>query len=269
MARINNPSQVSILVEAQATYYPTMISVYIPKEPIVKHGEGYEKPTRTSSFRLEDDSDAIKTETNIERSIRRTKKFIRDYVLCNDFELFITFTFKSDRQNITKIRKQMRTWLKNQRDRNGKFRYIIIPELHNDGKSLHFHALFGDYPGKLSQAINPKTNKPLIQKGKVIYMLDGYTLGFNNAKLISTDDADRAKISSYIQKYITKDMPTFSNKNRYWVSSGLVLPRVEDNPEKWYLHVKPDWSKEFENGTLLRFNIHSNVLVDIFWEANY
>ena len=266
--KLHNPNQIPILVYAQATYYPDMVSIYIPKQPIVKHGSGYEEPVRASKYRLEDDLDALSDETNSERSVRRTKKIIRDYVLCNCFDMFATFTFKSDRQDIEKTRQKMMDWLKNQRNRNGRFRYLLIPEFHKDGQSLHFHALFGDYPGKIKKSINKETGKLIIVKGQQVYELTGYTLGFNNVKLIPNNSEDFSRVSSYIQKYITKDMPNFHGKQRYWASKGLLLPNVEDNPEKWYERVTPDWSKEFENGTLLRFNLNSHPLTEMFLEPN-
>lgn len=265
--KLNNPYQTSVLVEAQAIYYPNMISVYVPKSPIIRHGAGFENPRRTAIGRLEDDADTEIKETNLERSLRRSKKLIRDYALCNDFDMFATFTFATDRQDIDKTKQRMSDWLKNQRNRNGKFRYIIVPEFHKDGVSLHFHALFGGYDGKIEQAINPKTGKQLTQNGRAVYQLSGYTLGFNNIKLLGTNIEDKQKVSSYIQKYITKDMPIFHGRQRYWASKGLTLPNVEDNPEKWYLHIKPDWSIELDHGTIMRFNVGSHPLSDIFWEA--
>jgi hypothetical protein len=268
-SKLNNPYQISTLIEAQATYYVEagMIQIYIPKQPAVKHGQGYEIPTRARLNRLEDDAGSLTKETNLERSIRRSKKLIRDYALCNCFDMFITFTFATDRDDVEKCRRRMMDWLKNQRNRNGKFRYLIVPEFHKDGKSIHFHALIGGYEGKIEKAINPKTNKQLKQKGRYVYQLSGYTLGFNNVKLIGNTIEDRTRVASYIQKYMTKDMPVFFGRKRYWVSKGLKLPLVEDNPEHWYKHVTPDWSKEFENGTVMRFIIGKNALVDMFFEA--
>lgn len=267
-SKLHNPNQVAILIYAQATYYPDMVSVYIPKQPIVKHGSGYEEPVRAKKYRLEDDVDAISSESDIERSIRRTKKIVRDYVLCNCFDMFATFTFKSDRQDIEKTKQKMMDWLRNQRNRNKRFRYLIIPEFHKDGKSLHFHALFGDYPGKIKKSINKKTGNLIIKNGKQVYELTSYTLGFNSVKLIPKNGEDISRVSSYIQKYITKEMPIFLSKKRYWSSKGLLLPNVEDNPETWYQRVEPDWFKEFENGKILRFNYDSHPLTDMFLEAN-
>lgn len=265
--KLNNPYQLSTLVIAQATYYPNMISIYVPKYEIVKHGSGYERPTRARMHRLEDDAEALEKETNLERSLRRTRKLIRDYSLCNEFDMFVTFTFATDRQDIEKSKQRMLDWLKNQRNRNGKFRYLVVPEFHKDGESLHFHALFGDYNGKIENATNTKTGEHLKQRGQYIYQISGYTLGFNNVKLLGTKHEDKTRVSSYIQKYITKDMPAFFGRQRYWVSKGMLLPYVEDNPEKWYEHLTPDWSKEFEHGTIMRFNIGKDALVDMFWEA--
>ena len=63
-------------------------------------------------------------------------------------------------------------------------------------------------------------------------------------------------------------MPVFHGKQRYWVSKGLKLPLTEDNPQEWYKFVEPDWTHEFENGTLMRFNVGKNALVDMFMEFN-
>lgn len=265
--KLNNPYQSLLIVEAQATYYPEMISVYIPKQPIVKHEAGFEKPTRANKNRLEDDAEATPSEDNAERALRRTRKQIRDYVLCNRFDMFCTFTFADDRENIDQKMQQMLGWLKNQRNRNGKFRYLVVPEFHKDGKALHFHALFGDYAGRIEKAINPKTGAHLKQGGRLVYKFTGYTLGFNNVKLIGSKNEDSSKVASYVQKYITKDMPSFYGRQRYWATKGLLLPFVEDNPEPWYKHATPDWSKELENGTVMRFNIGKNALVDMFWEV--
>jgi len=191
--------------------------------------------------------------------------------LCNDFDIFATFTMNSEhgnREDSEASRTKLIGWLKNQRNRNGKFRYIVVPEFHGDKKSLHFHSLIGGYTGKVERAINPKTGRPLIQKGKATYQIPGYTLGYTNVKLIGSKPEDRSRLSAYLKKYITKDMPVFENKQRYWVSKHLELPLIENNPEKWYQHVEPDWWCEFENGTLLRFDLNKHPLTDIFWEAN-
>lgn len=281
---INNPYQQVKLIEAQATYYPDMVQVYIPIKPIVSTAGNTRKASMSpfpndealEYLELSDKFDEItntkisklESENDLERSLRRAKKRIGDYILCNDFDMFATFTIKDDRQNSVRSRQRVLGWLKHQRSRNGKFRYLVVPEYHKDGKSLHFHALLGEYTGKIKQAVNPNTGKPLVQKGAPVFQLTGYTLGFTNVKLIGTTQEDKTRLSAYLKKYITKDMPLFEGKQRYWVSKGLELPNIENNPELWYQHVEPDWWCEFENGTLLRFDLNKHPLTDIFWEEN-
>jgi hypothetical protein len=257
--KLHNPHQLSILVEAQATYYPNQISIFIPKQPFLRQPTAAPK----TSTGYSDDLYTNNQETDLERSIRRTKKRITDYTLCNPFELFVTFTFKNNRQDIDEKRRQMANWLRNQRKRNGKFDYLIVPEFHKDGQSLHFHALFNSYCGTITKAINPKTDKQVIQGGKPVYTLPEYTLGFNNAKNIIATPEDQHKVARYIKKYIVKDMPMFNNRQRYWVSKGLKLPIVEDNPAKWYLHAKPDWEIDTDNGRILKFNIGSHSMLGV------
>ena len=281
--KINNPYQESLLIEAQATYYPDMVQIFIPKQPIVstagrrnREAASFPGNEELEYIELSNKFDEVTgveisnldRESALERSLRRAKKRIGDYILCNDFDMFATFTIKDDRQNSERSRKKVLGWLKNQRTRNGKFRYLVVPEFHKDGTSLHFHALLGGYAGGIHQAINPKTNKPLIQKGAAVFQISGYTLGFTNVKLIGTKQEDKTRLSAYLKKYITKEMPVFEGKQRYWVSKGLNTPNIENNPELWYKHVIPDWQCECENGTLLRFDLNKNLLTDIFWDEN-
>jgi len=255
-----------IEVVAQASYYPDSVRVFIPNEPFKKRLPGFDAPLQPASdmsLKLEKTSN----ETNLERSLRRTKKKIKDYVLCNDFDLFCTFTFAEDRQNINRSKKRMANWLKNQRTDSGKFRYLIVPEFHKDAASLHFHALFGSYKGKVVQSFNSNNGKSIIQNGREVFELPSYSHGFTNVKKIDADAVSRSKVAFYLQKYITKDMPVFTNKNRYWTSHGLKKPIVEDNPEIWYDIAPPDWEVFTDHGRIIEFNYGTHPLIDMFIEA--
>lgn len=261
--RLTNPHLKPILVDAQATYYPDMVQIYVPKQSILRNPTGLRN---SSGQTLEEEAKEFAKENTQERSIRRSKKRIGDYILCNSFNLFITLTIKDDRQDSERSKQKVLNWLKNQRNRNGKFRYLVVPEFHKDGESLHFHALVGDFSGEIEHAINPKTGRPLKQRGKNVYQVKGYTLGFTNVKLINGQLSDRSKLSAYLKKYISKDMPVFKGRQRYWVSKGLELPLIEDNPDEWYLSIEPDWIRETENGTLMRFDLNKNNLADLLGE---
>lgn len=148
--------------------------------------------------------------------MRRSRTTINDYVHCNDFNLFITFTFdprKVDRYNLEACYARMQGWLWRVRRNSSDFRYIIVPEQHKDG-AIHFHALVGGYDGKLK-----KTN--VIQNNKRVYNLPSYRYGFTNAQYL---DQDKQKAIAYLCKYITKDMAMISNRRRYWASKNLNKP---------------------------------------------
>jgi hypothetical protein len=157
--------------------------------------------------------------------LERHKRFVYDetnlidLTLCNKFDLFVTFTFKKDRHDLDAKKRQMAFWLNNQRILHGKFKYLIVPELHKDG-AIHFHALFSGYKGQLVDS--GRTNKA----GRKIHNIQSYRGGFTTA--VKIDNLE--KVSSYVAKYITKDMPVFKNKQRYWCSNGLKRPLKINNP---------------------------------------
>jgi hypothetical protein len=196
--------------------YPNFIRVYEYPEYIIKQDDLY-SPTKkiATGARVPKDDPYI-----FDVSIKRSRTKLQDLCLSNDFDLFA-----SDRQSISLCKSKMRDWLKSQQKRYGSFDYIIVPEFHKDGKSLHFHALFKSYKGRLTQAINHKTHKPLKQNGRSVYNIKSYKSGYSTAVKID----NMQKVSSYIRKYITKDMPRLSNKKRYWCSTKLQRPQVIQN----------------------------------------
>lgn len=220
--------------------YPTYSKLYVYKEPIKVRIAGYEEKDITKTD--ETLSDSFKNPVADLISIRRSKTHISDIVLCNPFDLFATFTFKSDRNDLEKSRKKMSNWLQSQQKTHGKFAYLIIPEFHKDKLAIHFHALMYGYKGKLVYS-------GIKQKGRKVYNLPGYKSGFSTVVKITELD----KVSSYIKKYITKDMPHFSGRKRYWHSTGLKMPDKIQNPD-----IDPftlsDFTEEvqFKNLTILK-----------------
>lgn len=166
------------------------------------------KPSRNSS----DPSDKA-----IEESLRRTRTTIFDYALSNDFTHFVTFTFnpkKVNRYSIESTSNIMRYWLNRQKKHSPDFAYVIVPEFHKD-KAIHFHALIKNYNGHLHES-------KVVQNGKRVYNLTGFTAGFTNAQEL---DDDQAKAAAYLTKYITKEMILTFNKRRYWASKNLNKPQ--------------------------------------------
>lgn len=194
--------------------YPTMFKV-------IKYRTPDYIPLDIDRERKKDRKVNIVKEDNIQRSVRRSRSVINDYVLGNDFDMFVTFTFdpkKIDRYNLEHCYLKMQGWLARQQRKhkekyNGEFRYLIVPESHKDG-AIHFHALFGGYQ-------SPVTKSKVILNNKRVYNLNSYRFGFTNMQYL---DDDRQKATAYLCKYITKDMDLVSNRRRYWNSKNLVKP---------------------------------------------
>jgi hypothetical protein len=120
----------------------------------------------------------------------------------------------------------MSKWLENQQEHKSKFGYLIIPEYHHKG-GLHFHAMLKSYPGNLIPAVRHLTRKNYLYKGKQVYNIKSYKNGFSTILLIPENPTDHAKVSNYLKKYITKDMPQFPGSKRYWSSRDLIRPETE------------------------------------------
>lgn len=231
-------------VDSIMKFYPEHVKLFVYRQPTRKLKDGYE--LRDIDKNRSTNSTKTNTESNLERSLRRTITNINDYVHCNNFELFVTFTFNSNRLDMEEKRSQLRGWLKNQQKRYGQFEYIIVMELHKDG-APHFHALLKNYKGKLKPSYSSKTGKPLTKRGNQIYELPSYTLGFTNVQIIK--DKNSQLIASYLTKYITKDMPIIPNMNRFWVSGRLSSPLTAYNMPAWVYDEVPVFTHSSEYGT--------------------
>ncbi len=98
--------------------------------------------------------------------------------------------------------------------------YLVVPELHKDGKAYHFHGLFSNIDN-LGLVDSGKVDK----NGNTIYNVGKYKFGFTTAERIR----DLGRSCSYLSKYITKDLCVVTKgKRRYWSSRNVKLPVVEE-----------------------------------------
>lgn len=161
-------------------------------------------------------------EENLRRSVRRTKNKIYDIARCNMWEWFFTLTFnpeKVDSYDYEITSKKLSKWLNNMRMKCPEMKYIVIPELHESGR-WHFHGLFANVE-EMEFVDSGKRDK----KGRIIYNVGNYGLGFSTA----TEIDDWHKACSYIAKYVTKEMCAVTAcKKRYWASRNVDMPIVEE-----------------------------------------
>ncbi|WP_277294749.1 rolling circle replication-associated protein [Streptococcus hyointestinalis] len=155
------------------------------------------------------------------------KRKIKQYCIANEFDMFWTLTFddkKIDSTDYQKARQRVQKWLRNLRDRYGKFDYIFIPEYHKSGR-IHFHGVTKGCKSKIIEAKNNKTGKRIRQKGKIIFNCPDWKFGYSTVSVIENSE----KTASYITKYITKEltkMPHGYRQSKYIVSRGLKKPEI-------------------------------------------
>jgi len=141
---------------------------------------------------------------------KRTVQRVYDLARSNNFDWFITLTLSPEKVNrydyeaCADCVKKFTKWLGK---RGG--RWLIVAEQHKDG-AYHFHGLVS-------------ADMDLILFKDNIYNLGNYEWGFSTATPIS----DRARVATYIGKYITKSRGVPKGKKQYWASRNLQEPQIE------------------------------------------
>ena len=89
-------------------------------------------------------------DTKLDESIARTRSKIFELAFCNPWQWFFTATLdgtKYDRTDLDKFHKDLSQFIRNYNKRNGlSIKWLLIPELHNDGVSWHMHGFLYDLP---------------------------------------------------------------------------------------------------------------------------
>jgi hypothetical protein len=170
---------------------------------------------------------ALRHQRCIISSVNRTKNNVYNYARGNVWEWFITLTFskeKIDRYDYTACSKAVRQWLNNMRKRYAlDLKYLIIPEMHKDG-AWHFHGLLSNTGSMVfNKAFNRHTGELLeTKRGLQIYNFGNYKYGFSTATAIESTE----KASSYVTKYITKEMAVRTKGvRRFYPSNNLQKPK--------------------------------------------
>ena len=160
----------------------------------------------------------VDTERSQTVSNNRAKQKIYELARSNEWEYFLTLTFAKDRYNYDVLTEKLRNWInRTKKNYAPDMKYIFVPELHKDG-ALHFHGIVSDI-GSLPLIDSGHKDKD----GKIIYNIDCYKMGFTTA----TQVTDSGRVASYLTKYITKDLMSYSKgKKKYWASRNLKKPNI-------------------------------------------
>ena len=155
-------------------------------------------------------------DSKLSNNISRARTTVQEYTLCNPWSYFVTLTIdpqKYDRYNLKEFHSAFAKFLHNtnrRRAKENKIKYLLIPELHQDG-AWHMHGvLYGLLPSDL------KKNK----NGYLTWQKYNDRFGFMSIDAIK----DVERVSSYILKYINKDMEKSVielGAHLYYSSKGL------------------------------------------------
>lgn len=183
-------------------------------------------------------------EERFSNNLKRAVNQVYDLARANHFDWFITLTLNPaeiDRSNYDECSMVIRVFTQ-RLGRNGN-KWLIVPELHSDGKSYHFHGLV---QGDLDLTH---------WKGEV-YNLNNFEFGYTTAMKIK----DPQRVATYIAKYLTKKLAVPKGRKCYWASRSLAKPTVEyvDMQEQdfmWDVWATARYTKEIDAGEYGRFII--------------
>jgi hypothetical protein len=158
--------------------------------------------------------DRVRDIQNKQRSIRRTKKTIRDRALMMQADRMVTLTTRENITDLNQFMKMVVRWNRLVRETfKDKYHYVIVAERQKRG-AWHAHI-----------ATNKFFYIPILQKlwERVVGKGNG------NVDMSYKQRRDPVKIARYISKYITKnlklsDIEEIPNRNRYRTSQGLCPP---------------------------------------------
>lgn len=154
-------------------------------------------------------------------SLSRSRNNLYYIARSNVWNWFVTLTIapdKMDRYDFKNCSKKVRKWFDNLRQRKCKdMYYLIVPEMHKDG-AWHFHGLLGGCKG-----LSFVDSGHVTEEGEPIYNFEDWKYGFSTATAVT----DSSRVSSYVCKYITKEMcEAVKGRQRYWVSQNVQRAEI-------------------------------------------
>lgn len=151
----------------------------------------------------------------LSNNISRARGRVLELALCNPWEWFVTLTIaaeKQDRSDLGAYVKDLGNFIGNFNKKYGcKMKYLLVPELHKDGKSWHMHGLLHDVP-----------DVALVRNEYGYMDMPYYKNRFGYISLSPVKSHE--KVSRYITKYISKDIGARLNdkgEHLFYASKGL------------------------------------------------
>ncbi|MBE5941049.1 MAG: replication endonuclease [Lachnospiraceae bacterium] len=171
-------------------------------------------------------------ETKLSNNISRARNKILEYVLCNDFNFFVTLTLDSkkyDRTNLKQFNSDFNSFIRNYNARkDANIKFLLIPETHLDG-CWHMHGFIMGLPfDRLEKLeLHGSRNLPIkivekLKSGHELFSFSAYEkkFGYNLFEPICSKKASALYMSKYLTKDISRNVTSLGN-HLYYCSKGL------------------------------------------------
>jgi hypothetical protein len=190
----------------------------------------------------------------LSNNISRARSNIYELVACNSWEHFVTLTVdgtKYNREDLKKIEQDLIRMIANYNYYNKtNIKFLFIPELHKDGKSIHFHGLMSGLPEKCLGRFTLNMHLPVrilekLQRGKSVCYWKQYSERFGYSIVEEVENPDA--VSAYMTKYITEDLASTVQElgaHTYFCSRGLSRAKSIKAGELTNLP-EPDFSNDY------------------------
>lgn len=196
-------------------------------------------------------SNAIRSNLNCQRIAKANR---------DNWESFITLTFKENITDIVYANKIFNAWVSNVRKLKKDFKYIAVPEFQKRG-AVHYHILSNLGKEDTNIIIPQKERTEKTKDLTTLFDVKYWSRGFARVDFIK---GDYKKIYSYICKYMTKDIDDkLFGKHRYFNSQNLNKPREE------YLDLTNERDLKHFNDIINNSSIdYSSQYKDIYTDSN-
>jgi len=159
------------------------------------------------------ESDELKRQRNIDRSLRRSKANVRRKVMSADLDYMLTLTYKENMTDLEQGWNDFRKYIRKVRRLLPNYKYVVVAEYQKRG-AVHFH-------------IAVKGWQPIKQLQAIWHSVVGQGMGnvrYDKPKFQIRYKWQLAKIAGYLSKYITKSLGAAFARQRYRVSEGIIVP---------------------------------------------
>ena len=156
--------------------------------------------------RLLDDDKKSEITDRFEQSYIRSRSMVMQLALCNRWDYFVTITVdpeRFDRTDLDRIYTYLSQWIRDFRKKHKcSFSYLLVPELHADRRTWHFHGFLAGIPDhcitKFVRGIHPQK---LVDAGYYNFPALAAAVGYVSLSSVR----DPVGSGMYIVKYITKE----------------------------------------------------------------